>query len=64
MVAAAFGTLVFPVMTLFLLSQLLGLNGVWLTAPVSALASATLALVLAKTMKLKTAREDAIDESR
>jgi len=52
MVAAAFGTLVFPIASLFLLTSTLGLNGIWLTAPVSALASAVLALVLAKTMKL------------
>lgn len=51
MVAAAFGTLVFPIASLFLLTLVLGLNGVWLTAPMSALASAALALVLAKTMK-------------
>ena len=52
MVAAAFGTLVFPIASLFLLTSTLGLNGIWLTAPVSALASSVLALVLAKTMKL------------
>ena len=52
MIAAAFGTLVFPIASLFLLTLALGLSGVWLTAPVSAFASAVLALVLAKTMKL------------
>ena len=55
MVAAAFGTLVFPIASLFLLTPLLGLNGIWLTAPVSAFASAALALALAKTMKLDAA---------
>ncbi|MBQ6585432.1 MAG: hypothetical protein IJH83_01325 [Coriobacteriales bacterium] len=52
LVASIFGTLVFPVATLFLLTPVFGLNGVWLTAPLSALASALLVLVLAKTMKL------------
>ena len=58
-VAAAFGTLVFPISSLFLLTPMLGLNGIWLTAPVSAFASAVLALVLAKTMKLDAAGIDA-----
>ena len=59
MVVAAFGTLVFPIAALFLLTPILGLNGIWLTAPVSAFASAVLALVLAKTMKLDTVGIDA-----
>ena len=51
MLVAGFGTLVFPIASLFLLTRVWGLNGVWLTAPVSALASAVLALALAATMK-------------
>ena len=62
MVAAAFGTLVFPIASLFLLTSTLGLNGIWLTAPVSALASAVLALVLAKTMKLDDLQNDETEE--
>lgn len=62
MVAAAFGTLVFPIASLFLLTSTLGLNGVWLTASVSAFASAVLALVLAKTMKLDAPSGDDAQE--
>ncbi len=58
MTAAAFGTLVFPVAFLFLLTPTWGLDGVWLTAPISALASAILSLALSKTMKLNAPQED------
>ena len=48
-----FGTLVFPIAFLFLLSGLWGLNGVWLMAPVSAVASGILTLALARTLKIE-----------
>lgn len=47
------GTLVFPVMFLFVLTHIFGLNGVWLVTSVSAIASGILTLFLAKTMKLE-----------
>lgn len=50
---SVFGTVVFPVLFLFLLTAIFGLNGVWLMATDAGLASGILTLVLAKTMKLK-----------
>ena len=47
-----FGTLVFPIATLFILTSSLGLDGVWLSAVASCTASAVFTLVLALTMKL------------
>ena len=47
-----FGTLVFPISFLFLLSGLWGLTGVWLMAPVSTIASGILTLALARSLKL------------
>ncbi|MER2138595.1 MAG: MATE family efflux transporter [Succiniclasticum sp.] len=47
-----FGTLVFPIAFLFILSGLWGLTGVWLMAPVSAVASGILTLVLARSLKI------------
>ncbi len=52
-VVSVFGTVVFPVLFLFLLTAIFGLNGVWLMATDAGLASGILTLVLAKTMKLK-----------
>lgn len=46
-----FGTLVFPVAFLVLLTSQLGLNGVWLSATAAAAASGILTLGLAKTLK-------------
>lgn len=52
LVVSVFGTLVFPVAFLALLTSQLGLNGVWLSATAAAAASGLLTLILAKTMKL------------
>ena len=46
-----FGTLVFPIGFLFILSPIWGLNGVWLTPIASCTASAVLTIVLAATIK-------------
>lgn len=48
-----FGTLVFPIVFLFLLTALWDLNGVWLTSSASAVAGGILTLSLAKTLKLE-----------
>ncbi len=48
-----FGTLVFPIAFLFILSPIWQLNGVWLTAAASCTASAILTVILALTMKTK-----------
>ncbi len=48
-----FGTLVFPIMFLFVLTPAFGLNGVWYTAIAACTASAALTLILAATMKIK-----------
>lgn len=47
-----FGTLVFPIAALFILTSSLGLNGVWLSSVTSCTASAVFTLVLALTLKL------------
>lgn len=46
-----FGTLVFPIGFLFILSPIWGLNGVWLTPLFSCTASAILTVILAATLK-------------
>ncbi len=48
-----FGTLVFPIAFLFILTALWGLNGVWLMASTAAVASGILTLILAKTINLQ-----------
>ncbi len=48
-----FGTLVFPIAFLFILSPIWQLNGVWLTAVAACTASAILTVILAITMKTK-----------
>ncbi len=48
-----FGTLVFPIGFLFVLTPIWGLNGVWLTAVFACTASAVLTLIFARTMKAK-----------
>ena len=50
-----FGTLVFPVTALFILTPFLKLNGVWLSPLVSCTASAVVTFILASTMRTKTA---------
>lgn len=52
LIVSLFGTLIFPVFFLFVLTAMWGLNGVWLMACVSAVASGVLTLLLAKTMKI------------
>ncbi len=49
-----FGTLVFPVAFLFILTPVWQLNGVWLSAFASCTASAVFTVILAWTMKIKT----------
>ena len=53
LVTSFFGTLVFPVACLFILSPVWKLNGVWLTPLVSSAASAVLTVILAVTLKRK-----------
>ncbi len=53
-----FGTLVFPILFLFVLTPVWGLNGVWYTTIAACTASAILTLILAATMKSK--RENSI----
>ena len=48
-----FGTMVFPIVFLFLLTAVWGLNGVWLMTSVAAVASGLLALLLDRTLKLE-----------
>ena len=48
-----FGTLVFPIIFLFILTPALQLNGVWLSSLASCSASAILTVILALTMKIK-----------
>lgn len=49
------GTLVFPIAFLFILTDLYGLNGVWMMSAVASVASGIFTLILAKTLKLKPA---------
>ena len=48
-----FGTLIFPIAFLFLLTAIWGLNGVWLMASAAAVASGILTLILARTLNLE-----------
>lgn len=57
LLVAVFGTMVFPIAALFLLTAQWGLAGVWLMAPVSAFASAILTLFLAGTLIKDLERE-------
>ena len=50
-IVSLFGTLVFPIVFLFILTAIWDLNGVWLMAGVAAFASGILTLVLAGTLK-------------
>lgn len=58
-----FGTLVFPIAFLHILTAFWGLNGVWLMASAAAVASGVLTLILAKTMKLESAPDTRADLS-
>ncbi len=53
LLTAFFGTLVFPILFLLLLTPIWKLNGVWYTTIASCTASAVLTLILALTMKSK-----------
>lgn len=52
LLVSLFGTLLFPILFLFLLTAVWGLDGVWLMASIAALASGLLTLMLAKTLKI------------
>lgn len=52
LLVSLFGTLLFPIVFLFLLTAVWGLDGVWLMASIAALASGLLTLMLAKTLKI------------
>ena len=54
-----FGTLVFPIAALFLLTPYCQLNGVWLSAVTSCTASAVFTVILYLTMKAHSATENA-----
>lgn len=51
-----FGTLVFPIAFLFILTAKWGLNGVWLMASAAAVASGILTLALFRTIRTENAR--------
>lgn len=53
LIVSLFGTLIFPILFLLLLSAKFGLNGVWLAPTVAGFASGMLTLCLAATLKLK-----------
>lgn len=53
LIVSLFGTLIFPIVFLFLLTSLWGLNGVWLMASVASVSSSILTLILAKTLKIE-----------
>ncbi len=53
LITSFFGTLVFPISFLFILTPIWQLNGVWLTSVAACTASALLTLLLALTMKVK-----------
>ncbi len=54
LVTSFFGTLVFPIAFLFILSPVLGIDGVWLTSLASTLMSSVLTVVLVFTMNRKS----------
>ena len=54
LITSLFGTLVFPIGFLFVLTPIWELNGVWLNPLISSAASAILTLILAATVKLRT----------
>ena len=51
MLVSFFGTLIFPIVALFVMTPFLELNGVWLSSFVSCTASAVFTIILALTMK-------------
>ena len=59
MLTSFFGTLIFPVVALFVLTPFLKLNGVWVSALASCTLSAILSLILYLTMRKKD-KSDAV----
>ena len=57
MLTSFFGTLIFPIVALFVLAPWLGLNGVWLSSFVSCTVSAVFTVILYSTLKVNK-RED------
>lgn len=53
LVVSFFGTLFFPIAFLYILTPIMGLNGVWLMPTVSAIASGILTLTLVASLKIK-----------
>ena len=53
LIVSLFGTLFFPIVFLFILTTVWGLNGVWLMSCAAAVASGILTLILAKTLNRK-----------
>ena len=51
LIVSFFGTIAFPVAFLFILTEIWGLDGVWLMASASAIASGILTLILARTLQ-------------
>ena len=54
LITSFFGTVVFPVISLLVLTPVLKLNGVWLTPAAAGAASAVLTVILALTMRRKS----------
>ena len=52
LIVSLFGTLIFPITLLFLLTKIWGLNGVWVMSFVAAIMSAILTIILAKTLRI------------
>ena len=53
LLVSIFGTLIFPIGALFILTPFFELNGVWLSVIVSCTASAVFTIILAQTMKIQ-----------
>ncbi len=64
LVVSVSGVLVFPIAFIALLTPHFGLNGIWLSATVSGIASGLFTLTLAKTLKPDLARADDPEVSR
>ena len=57
-IVSVFGTMIFPIAFLFVLSARLGLNGVWLMPTAAGIASAILTLILAHTLNSRKDSEN------
>lgn len=58
LIVSFFGTLFFPVLFLFVLTKIWGLNGVWLMSCAAAIASGILTLILASTLNRQISRSE------